>query len=174
MKKVMSLLLAGCLTLGLAGATWAANSQTLATDIIGLADGNLNVEYEKPFGGKSSLLFGAGIVDYEEGDTEISGFGFSGSYRLYINDKLNHKAGAFQGFFIQGTAGVSMLDMEFYGDEDDQTVLAVGGLFGYKYIVDGGFTIEGGIGPVFTSGDDFHDYETGVDVGLSLKAGYTW
>jgi hypothetical protein len=175
MKKVLSLMLAGCMVIGLSSVLLAADQKTVSTDVVGTLSGSLNVQYEKPLDKTSSLLLGAALIDSDEDDTDYSGFGFSGGYRCYINGKMNYQAKDFEGFFGEGIAGVSMLDLECYDDQSDETYLSVGGLFGFKYIFDSGFTAEAAAGLVYVIGDDFHDYEVeGINAVISLKAGYTW
>jgi hypothetical protein len=175
MKKVLSLMLAGCMVIGISSALLAAGRKTVATDVVGTLSGALNIEYEMPLDKTSYLLLGGALIDSDEGDTDYSGFGFSGGYRRYINNKMNYKAKNFEGFFVEGVAGVSMLDLECYGDQSDETYLSIGGLFGFKYIFDGGFTAEVAAGPVYVMGNDFYDYEVeGLNAAISLKVGYTW
>jgi hypothetical protein len=175
MKKVLSLMLAGCMVLGISSVLLAAGQKTVATDLVGILSGSLNVEYEKPFDKTSNLLMGVALIDSDEGDTSYSGFGFSGGYRCYINKKMNYQAKAGEGFFVQGTAGFTMLDLEDHSAQTDETYLSIGGLFGFKYIFDGGFTAEVAAGPVYVMGDDFHDYQVeGINAAVSLKVGYTW
>jgi hypothetical protein len=175
MKKVLSLMLAGCMVIGISSALLAAEQRTVATDVVGLLSGSLNVEYEKPLDKTKSLLAGVTLIDSEDGDTSYSGFGISGGYRCYINDKMNYKAKAGEGFFVQGAAGFTMLDLECHSEQDDGIYLLIGGLFGFKHIVDGGFTAEVAAGPVYVMGDDFYDYQVeGIDAVVSLKVGYTW
>jgi hypothetical protein len=67
------------------------------------------------------------------------------------------------------------VDWKIDSYKDDETLVTIGGLFGYKYQFKEGFMLEGGLGLFFNSGDDdYGDYKTGTDVGLSLKAGYSW
>jgi hypothetical protein len=175
MKKVLSLMLAGWMVVGVSSALLAAERKTVTTDVIATLSGSLNVQYEKPLDKKSCLVLGGALIDDDEGDTEYSGFGLSGGYRCYINDKMNYKAKSFEGFFVEGAAGLMMLDLEYYNHQSDETYLSIGGLFGFKYIFDGGFTVEAAAGPVYVIGDDFYDYEVeGFDLAISLKAGYTW
>jgi hypothetical protein len=174
-KKVLSLMLAGCLVIGVSGLLLAAERKTVTTDVLGVLSGSINIEYEKPLDKNNSLVLSGSVIDSDEGDTEYSGFGLACDYRRYINDKMNYKAKAGEGFFVAGTAGFAMLDLEDHGRKTDETYLLVGGLFGFKYIFDGGFTMEAAAGPVYVMGDDFYDYEVeGVNLGISLKVGYTW
>lgn len=203
MKKALSLMLAGCMVIGVSGVLLAKEQKTVATDLVGTISGSINVEYEKPLNKTSYLLLGVALIDSDEDDTSYSGFGFSGGYRRYINDKMNYKVKPMfkakskskakakskakskvkyrvkvkdgEGFFVEGIAGISMLELECGPDEDDGTYLSIGGLFGFKYIFDGGFTVEAAAGPIYVMGDDFHDYQVeGIDAAISLKAGYTW
>lgn len=175
MKKVLSLMLTGCMVLGISSVLLAVGQKTVATDLVGILSGSLNVEYEKPFDKTSNLLVGVALIDSDEGDTDYSGFGLFGGYRRYINEKMNYKAKAGEGFFVQGNAGFTMLDLECPTEQSDETYLSIGGMFGFKYIFDGGFTAEAAAGPVYVIGDDFHDYQVeGIDAAVSLKVGYTW
>jgi hypothetical protein len=175
MKKVLSLMLAGCMVIGVSSALLAAERKTVATDIVGTIGGSINAEYEKPLDKTSYLVLGVALIDSDEGDTSYSGFGFSGGYRRYINEKMKYKSKTGEGFFVEGMAGISMLELECAADQSDETYLAIGGLFGFKHIFDGGFTIEAAAGPVYVMGDDFYDYEVeGINALISLKAGYTW
>lgn len=174
MKKYYSLLLAGCMVFGLAAASMAADKQTVSLVASEVMDDNFIVEYEKPFKGKTSLIFNGGIIGAEEDGVELSGFVVGGGYRQYINEVFKYKAGNLEGFFAEGFGQAAMIDTKWHEEKEDQVVLTIGGLFGWKYMFDGGLTLEAAAGPTYAFGDDFHGYEPGFDAKLVLKAGYSW
>ncbi|HEY8463657.1 MAG TPA: hypothetical protein VIM29_06515 [Bacillota bacterium] len=171
MKKLFSLVLACCLTLGLSGAVWAVQKPSLSTEILDLLDDYINVQYEMPRDKESSWVIGGGVADYGVYDLDVTMIGIYGGYRKYINNVFKYQAKPLEGFYAEGKAGLAFVDTNYAGDD---TNVFLGGEFGYKHQFDGGFMLEGGLDICYFSGDDRGDYESGTDVDLTLRLGYTW
>ncbi|HYH03903.1 MAG TPA: hypothetical protein VEC37_12425 [Bacillota bacterium] len=187
-KKVLSLILAGSLVLGIAAV--ASAHQSLTMDAVSAADnGNLNLRWEPHYG---RMIIGFGIINEEvdcnqpyQGTTEVSGIELLFGGRKYLS-QLTKKGDNFSGVFFEGDLAVQSVDMKFKGDHQhdrddskDQTYTTVTGLVGYKFIAGqnkkSGLTVEVAAGPRFNFGDEFYGYkEDSTEAVAMINLGYTW
>lgn len=184
-KKILSLVLAGCLTLGLA--LVASAHQTLTMDAVDAADnGNINLRWEPHFG---RYIIGAGIINEEvtkgHEKTEVSGLSLLFGGRKYLS-QITKQGDKFSGVFFEGDLSLKMVDMECKDtrnghvvESKDGTITSVDVLAGYKFIAGqnkkSGFTAEAAAGPRFNFGDEFHGYnDDSTEAVVLINLGYTW
>ncbi|HYH02023.1 MAG TPA: hypothetical protein VEC37_02905 [Bacillota bacterium] len=188
-KKFYSVLLAGCMTLGIAA--MASAHQTLTMDAIDAADnGNLNLRWEPHYG---RYIIGGGIINEEisqpnNRQTEVSGFELLFGGRKYLS-QLTKKGDKFSGVFFEGDLTVEMVDMQRKrrinntwvkeGASQEETYTSIDLLVGYKFIAGAkkksGFTAEVAAGPRFNFGDEYYGYkEDSTEAIMRINLGYTW
>lgn len=189
-KKLLSLVLAGSMILGIA--VVASAHQSLTMDAVDAADnGNINLRWEPHYG---RMIFGLGIISVDNidyrgvngpGKTDVSGFELLFGGRKYLS-QITKKGDSFSGVFFEGDLALQRVSMKYdwdHGDyhdaEKDQTYTTVTGLVGYKFIAGqdkkSGLTVEVAAGPRFNFGDEFYGYkEDSTEAVAMINLGYTW
>ncbi len=119
------------------------------------AGGILNAEYEHKLDNKKTLSVGGLIYPFNGNSL----FGAFSTLRFYITHKKKEVPA---GFYVGPDAGV------FLADEDVYPV--IGGLIGYQWVWDSGFTLDLGIGPQYVLNGDF---EAPIPY-PHLTVGYAW
>lgn len=137
---------------------------SITANPIALAFGVLNVTYEQQIGPKNSFT---GFGSYWSfGDWTAIGIG--GSYRWYI---MADQANPIQGLSAGPLAAIGFWDYDT-DTYEGSTSLAIGGEVAYKWVFDGGFSIE----PIAQISFNLLDIEglsyRPVSIGVNL--GYAW
>lgn len=138
----------------------AGEEQSVMVNPLGMLGGALNAQYEKSLGNQSSYLVSGSFLSM----AGATGFGAGAGYRKYLGNE------SFSALFVQGSAGITMMGV---GDVSG-TGVNIGGLFGFKWIYDQGFSLEVGAGGSIL----FIDVE-GYSLGgfwpnLQVALGYSW
>lgn len=189
-KKLLSLVLAGSMILGIA--VIASAHQSLTMDAVDAADnGNINLRWEPHYG---RMIIGFGIIsedniECEDGKTDVSGIELLFGGRKYLS-QITRKGDNFSGVFFEGDLAIQTVDMKSEWNshsgrpwretkEKDQTYTTVTGLVGYKFIAGqnkkSGLTVEVAAGPRFNFGDEFYGYkEDSTEAVAMINLGYTW
>lgn len=159
MKKVSTILLALVLILSFASVSMAADDQTITVNPFGLLAGVLNGRYEKSLGNQNSYFISAGLVSLGG----VSGIEVGGGYRKYLREQKS-------GLFAEGSG--QFASVQALGSS--ATGFGIGGICGFKWIYDSGFTVEAGAGVSFVSAQLEGFRYGGFGPVLLLSLGYTW
>ena len=151
----------------------SAQSNVIKTNPLGLAFGNFNATYERVLGTSSSVLI-RGQYMYKLLGTDVSLAGLGLGYRYYITHTKKPVPG---GFYINPQVAFS------YGsvtDDDgikyDARSIGVGAEIGYQWVWESGFTLDLGIGPMYskvTGADDSEGFN-GTLPSATLAIGYAF
>lgn len=164
MKKVSIILLALIVTVLFANISMAAEDKSFTVNPFGLLVGSFNGTYEKSLGNQGSFLVSGSFLSWNISGDNITGIGVGGGYRKYLGDE------EFSGFFVQGNGDVAFVK----APEESITAFGVGGLGGFKWIYNNGFTLELGAGGYMMFGTLEGYSFGGFSPSLALSLGYTW
>jgi len=136
------------LTLAVVFAFLSANAQSkiIKTNPLGLAFGNINVTCERVLSGSSSILVRSEYA-YNLLGTKVNLGGAGLGYRYYIT---HVKKAVPNGFYVNPEimlmVGTANSEEQNYG----LFVLGIGAELGYQWVWNSGFTLDLGIGPMYS------------------------
>jgi len=159
-------------------ATFAAEETSFCLNPISLVCGIINGQYEMKRADEKSLFFSGELMSYKTLNWEISGLGAGVGLRTYYSDKK------FSGVYSELSGRFAYVSTE-YEDKFEKgkgsgTAFGLGCLGGYKWLFEGGFTLELGAGATFLFGNikaDGVDEEVpllGFAPTIALNLGYSW
>jgi len=170
-KRVVLVVLAGVLILGLAGSSVLAQrpQSVVSTSDIGLVLGSINlVEYERAINSGISFYVapGLGFVRINSLGTNI--FGAMAGIKKYFGGAALDGLwfGGYGGFF-RATVSLRILGVTV---SDSLNIFAGGANAGYKYFITDRFTLEGRLGVMFFTSRDLGGFgpTSGVNVGYAF------
>lgn len=168
------------------GVDWAEAEHIITANPIGLIFGYINAHYEMAVGKGNGLGFNGGLNFYGAAGWSWFGFSAGAEYNWYFQQH------ALNGWFAGPMAGISMISINYEYDAYDASLNLVtkkesasafgfqlGGKGGYRWIWDGGFTLDVQGGIIYTiSGAVTLGGSTapfgGVGPALGVNLGYAW
>ncbi len=166
------------------GVVFASATQSVTTNILGLAVGSVNGIYEFKKGDKDTIGVGGSIWSISSGDWKLSSTSLGVDYNIYKKGKI------LEGFYIGPSLWLNMVSAEYTSttlvgwtivkqtEKSSGTFITLGGNLGYKWLLDN-LAIGVGLGVGYTAGS--------IEVGgskapyggfgltrLALDIGYAW
>jgi hypothetical protein len=146
-----------------------AYKYTISADPIDLLVSDvLNATFEMKINNTNSFTLFASYYHYTEW---VSGYGIGGSYRWYI-DLFKEGNKALKGFSVGPLARISYWTNDF-ANTQNSAFFAIGGEAAYKWIFEGGWTLEPILRLTFGLNDvgwlgDYKSFGLGVNLGYSF------
>ena len=176
MKKLLTLFAMCCAFIAFSNSSNAqlqnhTGNYTLSVDPIDfLVSKTLNASFEYKLNPKNSFTINGSYYAYSD---YWKGYGLGASYRWYV-DLFNEGKKGLNGFSVGPMVRASWWSYDFDGiaTYDGGTYIAIGAEAAYKWIFNGGWTVEPivrlGFGVTDVSGLGYSGYGGGINIG------YTW
>ena len=166
MKKLFISLALLCTVIGS-----SAQTNIIKTNPITFAFGNFNATYEKVINSSSSLIFKGQYMYKLLGlDVNLGGVGFG--YRYFFT---HLKTEVPTGFYVNPQASFSFgSTLDDYESRESATSLGLGAEIGYQWVWSSGFTLDLGIGPMYSTISSNGVAASGFVPSATLSIGYAF
>ena len=176
MKKLFISLALLCVVMGS-----GAQTNIIKTNPIGFAYGNFNATYEKVLNSSSSLVF-KGKYNYNLflmdeiykviGLEDVKSGGVGLGYRYYFT---HLKKEVPTGFYINPQASFSFGSAKVdNSSKESLSILGLGAEIGYQFVWSSGFTLDLGIGPMYSIASSNGLSASGLLPSATLSIGYAF
>ena len=166
MKKLFISLALLCVVMGS-----GAQTNIIKTNPITFAFGNFNATYEKVINSSSSLIFKGQYMYKLLGlDVNLGGLGLG--YRYYFT---HLKKEVPTGFYINPQASFSFGSAKVdNSSKESLSILGLGAEIGYQFVWSSGFTLDLGIGPMYSIASSNGLSASGLLPSATLSIGYAF